>query len=290
MISFEAAGMTDKGLLRATNEDALCLDQENGLFVVADGMGGHNAGEVASRMVIHSLMHAVQEAASDAAKGDAGATSGRLPEEGRRLFEWIQRANASIYRTALQNPRLKGMGSTVAIVWIGKDRLVAANVGDSPIFHFHRKDTILLSRLHTVAAEYAHRNTEKGGLSSNRYGGVLTRAIGTSASVVPHVHDTAVSPEDRIVLCTDGLSDLVDPLEIRDVVRSMKPSAACIRLIDLANGRGGIDNISVIVIRIKRVSWLSLMASQKVANHRFSFKAGPPAGGRVVFCEAAETV
>ena len=261
MISFEAAGMTDRGLRRATNEDALFLDQENGLFAVADGMGGHNAGEVASRMVIHGLMHAVQDAVCDGGKGDAGMMNAGLRNGAKRLFEWIQRANVSIYRTALQNPRLKGMGSTIAVVWIGKDRLIAANVGDSPIFHFHRKNMVLLSRLHTVAAEYADRDTERRGAISHRYGGMLTQAIGTSASVLPHVHETAVSPDDRIVLCTDGLSNLVGPSEIRDVVRSMKPSAACTHLIALANARGGIDNISVIVIRIKRISWLAAIKS-----------------------------
>jgi len=261
VICFEAAGMTDRGLRRATNEDALFLDQENGLFVVADGMGGHNAGEVASRMVIHNLMHAFQQMPGDVGNGDTGGVNGRLQEGASRLSEWIQRANGVIYRAAQQSPRLKGMGSTIAVVWIGKDRLIAANVGDSPIFHFHRKNTVVLSRLHTVAAEYADRHMEKGERISSRYGGMLTRAIGTSSSVIPHVQETVVSPEDRIVLCTDGLSNLVDPTEIRDVVRSMKPSAACTRLIDLANARGGIDNISVIVIRIKRISWLAAIRS-----------------------------
>lgn len=267
MISFEAAGMTDRGLRRATNEDALFLDQENGLFVVADGMGGHHAGEVASRMVIHSLMHAFQEMTAGVGTGDTGVVNAWLQEGASRLAEWIQRANGFIYRAAQQSSRLKGMGTTLAVVWIVKDRLIAANVGDSPIFHFHRKNTVLLSRLHTVAAEYADRHTERGERISNRYGGMLTRAIGTSPSVLPHVQETALSSEDRIVLCTDGLSNLVDPSEIRDVVRSMKPSAACTRLIDLANVRGGIDNISVIVIRIKRISWLAVMKSPMNRAH-----------------------
>lgn len=271
--------MTDRGLRRATNEDALLLDQENGLFVVADGMGGHNAGEVASRMVIHSLMHAMQQEAAavaerDDAQSETGTGNGRLQEGAKRLSAWIQHANGLIYRAGQQHFRLKGMGATVAVVWLRKDRLIAANVGDSPIFHFHRKTTVLLSQLHTVAAEYANRYTERQGPLPNRYGGMLTRAIGTSASVLPHVHETPVSPEDRIVLCTDGLSNLVDPSEIRDVARAMKPSAACVRLIEMANARGGIDNISVIVIRIKRVSWLAAL-SDSLKRSRVD-KAGIP--------------
>lgn len=254
MITFEAAGMMDRGLRRPTNEDAMFLDNGNGLFVVSDGMGGHNAGEIASRMVIECFLHALQEEASGGSGGNTEVSIPGLSEKALKITSWIQRANHLVREAAEKKPEYAGMGATVAAVWIEGHHLVAANMGDSPIYRFHRSRIETLSEMHNVASEYHGHDGDPQGAMAKRYGGLLTRAIGTDETAVPHVCETQVHPNDRIVLCSDGLSDLVEAKEIRDVAMKTLPSVACSQLIYLANERGGKDNISVVVIRMKPIA------------------------------------
>lgn len=253
MITCQAAGMTDRGLKRSSNEDALFLDDRNGLFVVADGMGGHNAGEIASRMVVECMMHAVQGQVSDGSDGDDGLAEKGLSRQAIQLSAWIRESNRLVREAAQKHSAYKGMGATVAAVWIEGNHVAVANVGDSPIYLFHRNHIETLSMMHNVATEYHGRYPDAESEITQRYGGLLTRAVGMSETTTPHLCDAYVYPNDRIVLCSDGLSDLVDAEEIRDRAMHASPLDCCSQLVALANKRGGIDNISVIVIRMRRL-------------------------------------
>lgn len=242
--------MTDRGLKRSSNEDALFLDDRKGLFVVADGMGGHNAGEIASRMVVECLMHAVLGQISGV---DDGLAEKGLSRQAIQLSAWIRESNRLVHDAAQNHPAYNGMGSTVAAVWIEGNHVAVANVGDSPIYLFHRNRIEMLSMMHNVETEYHGHYPDAESEITQRYGGLLTRAIGMSGTTTPHLCDAYVYPNDRIVLCSDGLSDLVEVEEIRDRAMRASPLDCCSQLVALANERGGIDNISVIVIRMRRL-------------------------------------
>ena len=153
MITVESAGLTDIGRKRTTNEDCVFVDDAQGLYVVADGMGGHQAGEVASRLVVTSLREFLRDGHPDA---QAGARAARpLPCGPGRLLSGIEWSNRVVHRAAGRQADYRGMGSTVAAVYLGEDTLVAANVGDSPIYLVRNGAIDLLSVPHTLQADLA---------------------------------------------------------------------------------------------------------------------------------------
>jgi len=241
MVIVESAGISDIGKKRETNEDRIFVDDALGLYLVADGMGGHQAGEIASALVVTSVRDFLM------GKGPENTTplpDGRLSLPAGRLLAGIQWSNAVVHRTAMTRVDYRGMGSTVAAVCFADANLVAANVGDSPIYLVRNGGIDLLSVPHSLQAEIAP------GAHAAYFGNVLTRAVGSQPAVAADICELGCFKGDTLVICSDGLSTKVALPEILSIVTSQAPAQACRTLVDLANERGGDDNISIVIVRV----------------------------------------
>lgn len=248
----ESSGITNVGRKRKGNEDSYSLDDNLRLYVVADGMGGHQAGEVASKIVADII----QKMMSEYAKGAVSVNnigSRNLSQEAAWLDSSISEANRLVYDLSAKVKEYKGMGSTVSAVFLAPDILIAANVGDSPIYLIRKDEVSLLSVPHTAMAEYEATAPPGSKPLSDKFRHVITRAMGSKESVDPDFSEIKPLAGDIVVLCSDGLSDKVKAKEIRDIVKSNPPSEAGLILVELANERGGEDNITIIVLKILEV-------------------------------------
>lgn len=265
MILIESAGITDRGRKRQANEDALFLEDSMGLYVVADGMGGHLAGEVASRMVVETIGDYIRSCQENAENETPIYCNQTLSKEANRLMSGIHLSNRAVHEAARDNKSYRGMGSTVSAVYFTDGTLIAANVGDSPIYLIRDGHIQLLSVPHTVMAEQSAldpANAEKLGMEFRH---VLTRAMGTEESVKADIYEIECFRDDILVISSDGLSDKASPEEIKALVDGNGSDAACRRLVDLANNRGGDDNITAIVLKIKKVNNTPLKFKRMVA-------------------------
>lgn len=253
MIVVESAGITDVGRKRQGNEDALFMDDASGLYVVADGMGGHRAGEVASGIVVKALSDSMATGPGERPIEEAVAQDDTLSAESKRLLSAIHAANRAVYQASLDNESYRGMGSTISAVYFAGETLTAANVGDSPIYLVHAGGLELLSVPHTVMAEHEAIDGDGSRGLAEEFRHILTRAIGVQETVQPDVCEVPLFEGDLLVISSDGLTDKVDPGEILEVVSKKPPDKACRFLVALANERGGDDNITVIVVKIKKV-------------------------------------
>ncbi|MBU1171288.1 MAG: protein phosphatase 2C domain-containing protein [Proteobacteria bacterium] len=253
MVVVESAGMTDVGCKRTGNEDSLLISDDMKLYVVADGMGGHQAGEVASRVVIETMKSYMERFMDGAHVEELNDTDSVLTREANRMLASIRLANRSVYSISQAKDACRGMGSTVSAVWFTQDSFVAANVGDSPIYLIQGDSIEVLSVPHTVLAEQASMAGNDKFKIDEKYRHMLTRGMGVSETVDADICENQCYKGNTFVICSDGLSDKVLPDEILDVVKGEKPDRACSRLIDMAKERGGEDNITVIIVRVKKV-------------------------------------
>lgn len=239
MVIIESYGITDIGRKRKNNEDCLFLDDDQRLYVVADGMGGHQSGEVASKLVVETIQKYMK----------------RFREaEGRRadrLLSSIHLANQVIFRVSYNRNSYQGMGSTVSAVCFTDNTVVAANVGDSPIYLVRDKSIKLLSVIHNLLAEQTAIDPEGAKHLSSTLKHMLTRAIGIEKTVRPDIREIQYFKDDVLVIGSDGLSDKVSPEEILAVVNKERPDKACKTLVGLANKYGGDDNITIIILKVK---------------------------------------
>ena len=271
MIEIESAGITDRGKKRQANEDALFLEDTLGLYVVADGMGGHLAGEVASRLVVETIRDYIKSCKEDAVDENLINGDEILSKEANRLLSGIHLSNKVVHEAARGNSSYRGMGSTVAAVYFTDGTLIAANVGDSPIYLIRDGHVKLLSVPHTVLAEQSALNPENAEKLGMEFRHVLTRAMGTEESVKADIYEIICFKDDILVISSDGLSDKASPEEIKQLVDGNGSDAACRRLVDLANGRGGDDNITAIVLKIKMVKTTSMKFKRLIAMAKRMF-------------------
>jgi len=253
MIIVESASITDIGKKRKANEDALILEDALGLYVVADGMGGHRAGNVASRLVVETIGEYIKKPTGNDDHDLPADFDETLSHEANRLLSGIHMSNQVVHEASLANKSCRGMGSTVSAVYFTDSTLIAANVGDSPIYLVRDRKIKLLSVPHTYLAEQKSLNPENAEKLGMEFRHVLTRAVGTEKSVKADIYEIQCFKDDIIVVSSDGLNDKVSPEEILDMARNLKPDAACQELVKLANERGGDDNITVIVLSVKLV-------------------------------------
>jgi len=251
MAEIESAGITDVGRKRKGNEDSLFLDDALGLYIVADGMGGHQAGEVASRVVVDTVRDYMARFKGGAVAEELADSDETLSREANRLLSGILLANRGIYRLSRSKLAYRGMGSTVSALYLTGETLTAANVGDSPIFLIHDGSIELLSVIHTVFAEHAALDPAGAKRLGPRFKHMLTRAIGVTDTVEPDICEIQLFEGDTLAICSDGLTDKVSPEEILHILNRERPEKACHLLVDMANERGGDDNISVIAIKVK---------------------------------------
>ena len=251
MIEIESSAITDIGRKRKQNEDSLFYDDNLGLYVVADGMGGHNAGDVASKLVVDTISDYFNQNHGDNPEPDPVNRDETLSREARKLLAGIQLSNHVVHETALKNEDYKGMGSTVSAVYFTDNTLIVANVGDSLVHLIRDSQIELLSVPHTLIAEQAQLDPENAELLWSDFKHVLTRALGVDKSVKADVNEIPFFRNDILVISSDGLTDKADPEEILQMVNNRRSNQACQELVDLANARGGDDNITAIVLRIK---------------------------------------
>ncbi len=242
------SGLTDPGRIREQNEDNIAMAPEAGLVVVADGMGGHRAGEVASRLAVEAIQHHIVNTLAEA-KGNSNNV------EVMAVRDAIQRANRSIYEHARENPEYAGMGSTVVVTLFYGDKLCVGHVGDSRLYRF--RDTILeqVTEDHSVVQELVSRGLVTAEEARQSIGkNLVTRALGIDPDVEADISEHDVYDEDVYLLCSDGVNDVLADGDIEMMLtehgRNLETTAQ--HMVNTANERGGPDNISVILVRAQR--------------------------------------
>jgi protein phosphatase len=252
MIVVESAGLTDVGMKRKGNEDAFFLDDDLKLYVVADGMGGHQAGEVASDLVIRTVKDYMKRFKSGESVEELEDSDRSLSKEANRLMAGLKLSNQVVFQAGRSKRGYRGMGSTVSAVYFTEETLIAANVGDSPIYLIRSGKIEMLSVSHTVMAEQMAMNKD-GRHFGQEYSHMLTRAMGVEETVKPDICEFPCFKEDILVIASDGLTNKASPDDILKIVKDNRPARACRILVDMANERGGDDNITMIIIKIKGV-------------------------------------
>jgi serine/threonine protein phosphatase PrpC len=247
-----AFGMTDVGLQRDHNEDSYAVLSEYGLYIVADGMGGHRAGDVASRIATDSISEFFRSTASDDATWPI-AFDANLTEDENRLLSGILIANRRIFERSIRSRECAGMGTTVvgAVFSKRRNRLYVGHVGDSRAYRVRAGTIQQLTRDHSLINDYLMAMPElteeqRAELPKN----VITRALGMHDNVAVDLMSDEPRIGDVYLLCSDGLSGMITDDEIRDLVSTSRDtSEMCRRLIAKANEHGGEDNITVLVVK-----------------------------------------
>ena len=252
------AGLSDVGRKRKSNEDSFSISGNGMLLVVADGMGGHAAGEVASRLAVESIERHIS--GSDPRKEPTLPASFRspigdevgLPAPARRVLNAIRLANQEIVRSVRRDQSMRGMGTTVVIAHVHGSRAYIGSVGDSRAYLVREGALSQLTSDHTLVNE----QVRAGALSTQEARrhparNILTRAVGSQEEVEPDLVEQDLHPGDVLLLCSDGLTTMVEDGDILKTILAHPddPTAACQALIDLANDHGGDDNVTVILAR-----------------------------------------
>jgi serine/threonine protein phosphatase PrpC len=240
-------GISDVGLSREHNEDSISWDTELGLIMLADGMGGHNAGEIASELAVT----AIRDALLDVLTPEMLDT--HLIKCDEALREAVVYANEEIHEQANRRIECAGMGTTVVITLFYDDKVTYAHVGDSRIYRFRHGETQRLTQDHSLVQEMidnGYLSQEEAMISSSR--NLITRALGIAPEVEVDVRTEVVDIDDVYLLCSDGLSDLLSDQDMTRILTEQRDNLAKAvqTLVDLANERGGTDNISVILVAL----------------------------------------
>ncbi len=240
-LTFEIAGLTDTGKNRPNNEDSIAFEKlgDGRVFaMVADGMGGHRAGEIASNITVTELQQSLTDTKWDES----------------RLISTIQQINLSIFTQAEENNRYQGMGTTLVLACIEKDSLLVAHVGDSRCYQWIENDQgnsfKALTTDHSLVEEMLSQGLlEKEDLAKSMRKNLLTRALGVRPGIEVTLGEYSLDGKGIILLCSDGLSDMLDDDQLEKLLSDpMSLGFKCQNLIDEANKAGGRDNISVILI------------------------------------------
>jgi serine/threonine protein phosphatase PrpC len=250
--SLQSASLTDPGRVRDHNEDCIESRPDIGLYVLADGMGGYNAGEVASGMATSLISDGLQDAwnprdVARMGRDEAKAMAAKL------IAEQIARANSAIFTTSQNNPECAGMGTTLVVCMFFDNFLAVAHIGDSRLYRLRGEAMEQVTRDHSLLQEQLDSGLitpEEAKLSQNK--NLVTRALGIDPSVEPEIHVHETRPDDIYLLCSDGLSDMVEDEEIRLTLITLKqnPGLTVQQLVQAANDNGGRDNISAMLIRV----------------------------------------
>jgi len=242
---------THPGMVRSQNEDSVLANPLRGLVILADGMGGYNAGEVASGMATALLGTQLDRAfvqRPPKGPGDAGTLWAHAV-----LKAEIARANGAIYQAAVSQPQYSGMGTTLVMGLFQDNILTAAHIGDSRLYRLRGEEFRQLTRDHSMLQEQIDGGMitpEEARHSHNR--NLVTRALGVDPAVEPEIRDYEVKPGDVYLLCSDGLNDMVEDEEIAMTLSALSANLGLCasQLIEMANDRGGRDNISVVLVRV----------------------------------------
>ena len=230
---------TDKGLVRANNEDSYLAREEGSLFAVCDGLGGHAAGEIASGIAIETLDERIQGPASEPAD---------------ILSQAVEEANRKILRDQQQNPSHLGMGTTLSVLWLpaaDKSKAWLAHIGDSRVYRLRDGELSQLTEDHSpVYRLFKEGSLTKDQIRMHPQKNLIERSLGLTTAVQCDIFAIATSPGDRYLLCTDGLSDSLSDAEIAGILGGDAWCEVPSRLIQAALDRGGFDNITVVLVEL----------------------------------------
>ena len=239
------AGKTDRGLSRSQNEDAFCIiggsEKTPLIMAVADGMGGHKAGDIASKMAMEIIQESFKKKPLSTKSYDSVTT---------RLFEIIKKANDAIFRKSISDPACIGMGTTLIIAVVDNNALVVAHIGDSCVYHFRNKVMKKITTDHTYVEELVRIGTlTRAEALIHPKRNYITKAVGCTNKVDADLYNITLEEADRVLIFTDGLSKMLTDSEILKIVYSSDDSeVVCERLIEKTNANGGIDNTTAVVL------------------------------------------
>jgi len=242
------AGCTDTGLQRNHNEDHIGFNQQLGIAVLADGMGGHQAGEIAAHMAVESVLEKLQDLVDQ--QSATAITGSQILEF---VSNTISDSNNMIYQASEVLDEHKGMGTTLVAAIVEETQIYAGHVGDSRLYLFRDRTLKRITRDHSLVQDLVDRGfyTEEEARVAN-VGHIVTRALGTKAKVEVDTAQHELRCDDLLLLCSDGLSDMVADWSIEETLkeRGEDLQATASKLVDLANRNGGKDNISVILMQV----------------------------------------
>lgn len=249
---FNNVQVSDTGRVREHNEDAVGTNSDTGLLVLADGMGGYNAGEVASGIAVRTVLELVPPACEREAR-NATDPETSLMRQTIILRDAIARANRVIHQTAQMQPQCEGMGTTIVACLFYDNRVSIAHVGDSRLYRFRRNRFEQLTMDHSLLQELVDRgfySQEEAARSTNR--NYVTRALGVDTTVQVEVQEVEVQEGDIYLLCSDGLPDMVEDEDIHLTISTFSANLqmAGQQLVQLSNDHGGKDNVSVILTQV----------------------------------------
>jgi protein phosphatase len=247
------AELTDTGRVREHNEDAIGTSGDIGLMVLADGMGGYNAGEVASGIAVQIVTDLATEGATREERDGIDPHSGMM-RQSIVLRDAIYRANKIIYQTAQSQSNCEGMGTTIVACMFYDNKISVAHVGDSRAYRMRGGQLDQVTLDHSLLQELVDRgfySAEEAQRSTNR--NYVTRALGVEPTVEVEIHEYEVLPDDLYLLCSDGLCDMVEDDDIHLTISTFNDSLDVVgqQLVDLANDHGGRDNVSVMLAQVK---------------------------------------
>jgi len=252
--ALEIVSHTDPGMVRSHNEDSVASIAEKGLVVLADGMGGYNAGEVASGMATTVLTTELRQMLEEHAPQEVDPKSGKKAAQ-KMLQEQVAKANTSIYQAAQSQPQYAGMGTTLVVALFYDNKLMVAHIGDSRLYRMRGDEFTQVTKDHSLLQEQIDagmltKAQAKHSLNKN----LVTRALGIDPTVEPEIREYDTLPGDIYLLCSDGLSDMVGDDDIGMTLQALGANLelAAQQLVQMANDNGGRDNISVILIKVLR--------------------------------------
>lgn len=252
--TLEIVRLTDVGQRRDHNEDAIASDHSMGFVILADGMGGYKAGEVASEIAVLSITAELKEAMQSQRPGQVDTMLGKQAEA-RLIYDAVRNANTAIYNVSQTQPQCAGMGTTLVVGLFTNNKLLVGHIGDSRMYRFRSDVLTQITEDHSLLQEQIRSGLitpEQAKYSANK--NLVTRAVGIDPEVELELNEYDVEVDDIYLLCSDGLTDLVDDDLIQatlNMLSSDLPEAAK-KLVDLANENGGKDNISVILVRVNK--------------------------------------
>ncbi|MFZ2267933.1 MAG: Stp1/IreP family PP2C-type Ser/Thr phosphatase [Azonexus sp.] len=268
--ALEMVVRTDPGMVRAHNEDAVFADPSVGLAILADGMGGYNAGEVASGMATSSLAEGLARSMAASMAPGAAVVDAELVEQW--LLDEILAANLSVFNASESKAEYAGMGTTLVVACFYDNRMSVAHLGDSRLYRLRDGRFEQLTRDHSLLQEQLDSGMitpEEARYSHNK--NLLTRALGVDPVVEVEIHDFGMQQGDVVLICSDGLNDMIEDEDIAQILRDAGNdlAQAADEMIRMANANGGRDNISVILVKVRgdysppRGWWQKLLARFK---------------------------
>jgi len=250
--ALEMVSLTHPGMVRAHNEDSVACEASCGLVVLTDGMGGYNAGEVASGIAVSVVSSEIKHYLEDARPEEKDAGSGDDVAV-MLLRANVQKANSSIYHAAHSQPQYAGMGTTIVSGLFYDNRVAIAHIGDSRMYRLRGEVFEGITRDHSLLQEQIDSGMiSKADARVSQNKNLVTRAVGIDAEVETEIHVHDVKRGDIYLFCSDGLNDMVEDEDIAETVKMLKTNIPLLatQLIQLANDNGGRDNVSVILVKV----------------------------------------